>query len=160
MVEFALIMPVFLIIIFGGITMAISYEHKSEIVQAVREGSRFGSTLPLGQCDTTSTCGNRNWAELVQYVTSKRSDGALSTSQICVALVTGSTGSVYTRTGGTYTTGTSTTFPTAGCFDDGNAYTDSRVHVSAVKDGDKINLVFRTLSVTLRSKSSARYEQG
>ena len=160
MVEFALIMPIFLILIFGGITMAISYEHKSEVVQAVREGSRFGSTLPLAQCDTTSNCGNRNWAQLVQYVTSKRSDGALSTSQICVALVTGSSGAVYTRTGGTYSTGTTTTFPTTGCFDDGNAYTDSRVHVSAVKDGDKINLVFKTLSVTLTSKSSARYEQG
>ena len=44
MVEFALIMPVFLIIIFGGITASMAYQDRSELVQAVREGARFGAT--------------------------------------------------------------------------------------------------------------------
>jgi Flp pilus assembly protein TadG len=158
MVEFALIMPVFLLIVFGGISAALAYEHKNDVVHAVRDGARYGATVPVSQCDTTSTCGNRNWAQLVQYVTSQRSDGALSTSQICVALVYGS-GTVYTRSPNVYTTGTSATFPTAGCFNDGNVDSGYRVHVSAVRGGDKINLVFSTLNITVSSKGTARYEQ-
>jgi Flp pilus assembly protein TadG len=166
MVEFALILPVFLILIFGGITASMAYQDRSAVVNAVREGSRFGATLPYAQCDTTSNCtaGGRphNWATLVQYATQKRSEGALSTSQICVALVTGSSGAIYTRTptAGVYTTGTTSAFPTTGCFDDGNAYTEARVHVSAIKDGEKINLVFHTFSLSLTSKSVTRYESG
>ena len=164
MVEFALIMPVFMILIFGGITASLVYQDRSAVVNAVREGSRFGATLPYAQCDTTSNCtaggSARNWAQLVQYATQKRSEGALSLSQICVALVTGSTGSIYTHTGGVYTTGTTSTFPTTGCFDDGNAYTETRVHVAAIKDGEKINLVFHAFPLSLTSKSISRYESG
>ena len=75
MVEFVLLLPVFLLIVFGGITAALAYEHKSEVVHAVRDGARYGSTVPLAQCDTIASCGSRNWAELVQYVTAQRSDG-------------------------------------------------------------------------------------
>src|SRR6516165_4731201 len=85
MVEFVLIIPLFLMLIFGGVTAGMAYEHKAEVVHAVRDGARYGATVPLGQCDTTSVCGSRNWAQLVQYVTAQRSDGTLSTSQICVA---------------------------------------------------------------------------
>jgi len=152
-------MPVFLLIVFGGISAALAYEHKNDIVHAVRDGARYGSTVPLAQCDTTSTCGNRNWAQLVQYVTSQRSDGALTTSQICVALVTGSTGTVYTRSPGVYSTGTNTTFPTTGCFSDGNVDSGTRVHVSAIRSGEKINLIFRTLTIPVSSRGTTRYEQ-
>lgn len=157
--ELAIVLPVFLCLVFGGLTSALAYEHKSEVVQAVREGARFGAVTPLGQCDTVASCGNRNWAQLVQYVTAQRSSGALSTSQICVALVSGSTGTVYVRTGGVYSTGTNATFPAPGCFDDGGADSGTRVHVSAVRGGDKINLIFSRLGVTQSSTSTARYEQ-
>ena len=167
LVEFTLILPLLLLIVFGGVTTALAYERKSELVYAVRDGARYGATVPQGQCDTTSTCGNRNWAQLVQYVTSKRSDGALSTGDICVALVVGGStattpvtpATVYTRTNGVYTTGTNATFPDTGCFDDGNADNGLRVHVSAVKNGQKINLILSTLSVNLKSTASSRYEQ-
>jgi Flp pilus assembly protein TadG len=159
MVEFVLIMPVFLLIVFGGITAALAYEHKADVVHAVRDGARYGAILPAGQCDTIANCGNRNWAELVQYATSQISDGTLSTSQICVALVTGSAGTVYVRSGGVYTTGTNATFPTTGCFSDGNADTGNRVHVAAVRSGDKISLVFDSISIDQRSHGTARYEQ-
>jgi Flp pilus assembly protein TadG len=149
MVEFVLILPVVLLIVFGGITGALSYEHKAETVHAVRDGARYGATVPVGQCDTTANCGNRNWAQLVQYVTAQRSDGALSASQICVALVD------------VYTTGTNSTFPTAGCFSDSDGTVDTgrRVHVSAVRGGDKINLIVSSISVTISSSGTARYEQ-
>jgi Flp pilus assembly protein TadG len=158
MVEFALIMPVFLILIFGGISSSMVYQDRSAVVNAVREGTRFGATLPYAQCDSASCTGSRTWAQAVQYLTAKRSDGALSTSQICVALVTGSTPTLFSHTNGVYTTGTTSTFTSDKCFDDGNVYTDTRVHVSAIKDGEKINLVFHTFSLSLTSKSTAQYE--
>lgn len=158
MVELVLVIPVFLMLIFGAITAGLAYEHKAEVVHAVRDGARYGATVPLDQCNTTSNCGGRNWAQLVQYVTAQRSDGTLSTAQICVALVSG-TGAVYSHTGGVYSTGTNSTFPTTGCFDDGNADQGARVHVSAVRNGDKINLVLGSIPVTLGSHGSARYEQ-
>jgi hypothetical protein len=157
MVEFVLLLPVFLLIVFGGITAALSYEHKSEVVHAVRDGARYGATVPPNQCDNSTCPGGRNWAQLVQYVTSQRSDGALATSQICVALVTDS-GS-YVHPGGVYSTGTNATFPTPGCFDDGNVESGARVHVSAVRGGDKINLIFSSIPVTVSSRGTARYEQ-
>jgi len=163
LVEFTLILPLLLLIVFGGVTTALAYERKSELVYAVRDGARYGATVPRDQCDTVANCGTRNWAQLVQFVTSKRSDGALTTSDICVALVVGGTSStpasVYTRVNGVYTTGTNVTFPDTGCFDDGNADTGMRVHVSAVKNGQKINLIFSTLNVNLKSTASSRYEQ-
>lgn len=164
LVEFTLILPLLLLIVFGGVTTALAYERKSELVYAVRDGARYGATVPRNQCISTSPCiGNRNWAQLVQYMTSKRSDGALATSDICVALVVGgsdTTGAtVWTQSGGVYSTGTNATFPDTGCFDDGNADNGLRVHVAAVKNGQKINLVFGTFGVNLKSTASSRYEQ-
>ena len=159
LVEFTLIVPLLLLVVFGGITTGLAYERKSELVHAVRDGARYGATVPRSQCDNASCVGSRNWAQLVQYVTSQRSDGALSTNQICVSLVWGPSGTVYTRPTGVYTTGTNATFPDPGCFDDGNADDGFRVHVSAVRNGQKINLVFTTLAVNLKSTGSARYEQ-
>jgi TadE-like protein len=161
LVEFALLLPVFLLIVFGGITAALAYEHKADIVHAVRDGARYGATVPLAQCDPPSPCGpgtGLTWAQLVQYVTAQGSEGALSTNQICVALVW-STGVVYTRSPGTYSTGTNSTFPTTGCFNDGNADLGMRVHVSAIRSGDRINLVFSSIGITVNSSGTARYEQ-
>jgi Flp pilus assembly protein TadG len=159
LVEFVLIVPVALLVIFGAITGALAYEHKADVVHAVRDGARYGATVPLAQCDTTANCGSRNWAQLVQSVTAQRADGALTTDQVCVALVAGASGAVYTRVGGVYGTGVTSTFPTAGCFNDGNADTGMRVHVSAVRGGDRINLIVTSLPVTLSSNGAARYEQ-
>jgi hypothetical protein len=121
-----------------------------------------GGTVKTNMIDETrakfeSDLVHENLA-LVQYVTSQRSGGSLSTSQLCVALVAG-TGTVYVRTGGVYSTGTNATFPTTGCFDDGNVDSGLRVHVSAVRNGDKINLVFGQIPITVSSRGTARYEQ-
>ncbi len=156
MVELALVAPLFLLLIFGGITAALAYEHKADIVHAVRDGARVGSTVPLTQCDTTSNCDGRTWAGLVQQATVDRSEGALSSGNICVALVNGSTGAIYNGDTGKYLAGAN---GTTGCFNDGNSDKGCRVHVSAVRSGEKINLVVSTLSFTLSSKGVARYEQ-
>lgn len=159
LIEFTLLLPLFLLIIFGGLTAGIAYSHKAEVIHGVRDGARYGATVPAQQCDNTSVCGGRNWAELVRAVTAERSDGALAAAQICVALVTDADGKVYPRTGGVYSTGTNSTFPTPGCFDDGGADTGLRVHVAAVLPGNKINLIVASPSFTINSRATAHYEQ-
>src|SRR5215510_7319382 len=160
LVEFAILLPVFLLIVFGGLTAGIAFSHKSEVIHAVRDGARYGATVPLDQCTPVSTCANRNWAQVVRDVTIQRSDGALSSAQVCVALVNNAAGDVYTQTGGVYSTGTTTTFPTAGCFDDGGTDTGLRVHVSAVRGGNTINLIVASPSYTINSKAAAHFEVG
>lgn len=159
MVEFVIILPLFLMLIFGSITTGLVYERKAEVIHAVRDGARYGATVPLGQCDVLSACGNRSWAELVQFVTAQRSAGALAPGDVCVALVGGPSGAVFNRSGGVYSTPTSASFPTSGCFSDGNVDSGARVHVAAVRGGDQINLIFRTLVAKINSDAVARYEQ-
>jgi hypothetical protein len=158
MVELAIILPFFLILIFGGITAAMSYEHKEDIVHAVRDGARYGATLPYAQCDAVPGPGcpsSRTWAEQVKYVTIQRSGGSLSSSDnVCVALVTG-TGATF----GVY--GTASKYSTTGsaCFTDTTGDTNTRVQVSASHAGDKINLVFHTINVTVSSSATERHEE-
>jgi Flp pilus assembly protein TadG len=154
MVELAIILPFFLMLIFGGVTAAMAYEHKEDVVHGVRDGARYGATLPLTQCDSSGCPSGRTWAQQVKYVTIARSGGALSSSDtVCVALVTGSasTPSVYGDASKYSTTGSA-------CFADSSGDTNSRVQVSASHGGDKINLVFHTIDVTVSSNATVRYE--
>lgn len=47
-VEFALVLPLLLTILFGSITAGISYSNSIGLQNAVREGSRFGATTVAG----------------------------------------------------------------------------------------------------------------
>ena len=60
LVEFAILLPVFLLIVFDGLTAGIAFSHKSEVIHAVRDDTRYKTTVPLDQCTPISTCANRN----------------------------------------------------------------------------------------------------
>jgi len=152
LVEFALILPLLLMIVFATFTGGIAYNHKLDVVHAVREGARYGATIPTTQCTPTTNCNGKTWAQLVQSIVVDRSDNALATSQICVALVTDSPGTV---SGSSFTTKSDGTK----CFDDGDGDSGSRVQVSATKSGDSINAVLFTIPVTLSSQATAKFEQ-
>jgi Flp pilus assembly protein TadG len=153
LVEFALILPLLLMIVFATFTGGLAYNHKLDVIHAVREGARYGATIPSTQCTPTSNCNNKTWAELVQSVVVDRSDGALTTSQICVSLVSGSTGAV--SGGSSFTTKSDGSH----CFSDTTGDTGSRVQVSASKSGDSIQAILFTIPVTLSSQATARFEQ-
>src|SRR5438445_8283280 len=93
LVEFALILPVFMMLLLGLISGGQDYNHKLDLTHAVREGARYGSTLPsstpLGSF-TSGTCAGATWANVVQSTVVARSGGSLACDQVCVALVTGS----------------------------------------------------------------------
>ena len=153
LVEFALLLPILAMIVFGALTAGMAYNHKMDLTHAAREGARYGATVPQAQCTPTSNCSGLNWAQLVQSVVAERSFGAVTTSQVCVALVTG-TGSPASPIGATYTTKADGT----ACYDDGNGDTGNRVQVYIRKTDDKIDAVLFKANVTLTSKATAKFE--
>src|SRR5712691_4500636 len=60
MVEFALLLPVFMMLVMGAFSGAIAYNQKLDLAHAAREGARYGATLPENQATFTSPA--TNWA--------------------------------------------------------------------------------------------------
>jgi len=155
LVEFVVILPLFVILVMGLVSGGTLYNHKSNLVNAAREGARYGATIPQNQCTPSANCGGQTWAQLVQLVVTQRSNGDLTTGQVCVALVSGSNGTVV----GDTSQSSFTTNGTSQCYNDGNGDTGTRVQVSARRTGDAINLAFSTIPVTLTTSSTAKFEQ-
>ncbi len=77
LVEFALILPVLMALILGMFTGGLAYNRKISMTNAVREGARFGATLP-----SSATLAS----EVAQRV-QDLSGGELRAGQVCVQLV-------------------------------------------------------------------------
>ena len=84
MVEFALILPVFAMLLFGMLTAGLALNAKQDMTQATREGARFAAAVPADQAGFTQT-----WAATVRQLVVDRSDGTLTVGDICVSLVQG-----------------------------------------------------------------------
>jgi Flp pilus assembly protein TadG len=157
LVEFALILPFFLMLVFGVLSAGQAYNNKLTVVNVAREGARYGAALPQSQCTPTSSCSGKTWAQAVQAVVAQRSDGSLSTSQVCVALVAGSPAAVV---GGSSTASfTTSTDGSSPCYNDGLTDGGTRVQVSATRSGDRITAVLFNIPVTESSSATARFEQ-
>lgn len=82
-VEFALIVPIVLMLLFGMITAALAYNDHLSISNATREGARLGGALDY-------STGASAWADSVQtrvQQTYFNSGSSLPVSAICVKLV-------------------------------------------------------------------------
>lgn len=82
-VEFALVLPVLVMLLFGLVTAGLSYTHAIGLTNAVREGARFGATA-----DATSA----SWADdVISRVRATQFDdyttASQSTTAVCVRLV-------------------------------------------------------------------------
>jgi Flp pilus assembly protein TadG len=88
LVEFALILPLFMMLILGMFTGGIAYNQKLSLTHAAREGARYGATVPASQTFTSGT-----WAENVRTLIVDRGTGELAPATgatVCVSLVEGS----------------------------------------------------------------------
>ena len=155
LVEFALILPLVLMLAFGVVTSAIAYNHKIDLTHAAREGARYGATLAQLQCSgSPNPCGTQTWAQVVQSVVVQRAMGDLTAAQVCVSLVSGNPGAVLGA-------GFSVNSPNADgtCYSDGNADPGKRVQVAITRTGDKIDGVLFKIPITLTSQATAKFEQ-
>jgi|SRR5919202_443172 Flp pilus assembly protein TadG len=143
-VELALILPVVIALLLGIFTGGSAYFKKISLVDAARDGARYGASL---KSDAASG-GIGQWRQNVKARVVELSGGQLSLADVCADLVT--------------PTGSNTT---CGVSDPPGAATDptvlapaSLVKVSVTK-ATTLQFVFFTSTPTLTAKVVARYER-
>lgn len=65
LVEFAVILPVFLAILFGTVSFSLALYNKTVLTMATREGARAGAMYVQDQADSSIVSSARTTAELV-----------------------------------------------------------------------------------------------
>ncbi|MEJ7765609.1 MAG: TadE/TadG family type IV pilus assembly protein [Acidimicrobiales bacterium] len=142
MVEMALVLPLVMALLLGIFTGGNAYFRKINLVDAAREGARYGASLkvPVG--------GIEAWREAVRNRVAELSGGEVSAFEVCADLVV--------------PTNTNTA---CGVADPAGASTDPTVFLPAnvVKVGvskpTKLEFLFITMTPTLTAKIAARYER-
>jgi hypothetical protein len=152
-VEFALLLPLLAMLLFGMMTGGLVMSRRLAIAQASRESARYGATVAWDQCIPTSVCSGRTWAQQVRELAVHRSDDGATASDICVALVEGP-GSAPLPLSLSHTTK-----PTlAPCFIDDSVDVGKRVQVS-ITVGDRIEGGIISVPVVLSSEAISKLEQ-
>jgi hypothetical protein len=64
-VEFALVLPLLLMLVFGVIYFGFAFNTQLTLTQAAREGARLGATFPLNATNPDATTPNDAWFEAV-----------------------------------------------------------------------------------------------
>jgi Flp pilus assembly protein TadG len=150
--EFALVVPVLLMLVVGMITSGMVLNRQLSMSYASREAARYGATLPSDQCEPVSACGGLTWAEVVRSVAVQRGGDGVTTSSVCAALVSGPGTAPVALTAAHTTAG-----GTQPCYVDGSADTGLRVQV-AVRRSDSIELIVASLPLIVGAKATARAE--
>lgn len=148
-VEFAITMPVFLMVVMSTLTGGLLLHQKLQLTQATRDGARYGAAVAQNQTFVSGT-----WASNVRDLVVERSLGVVPEGQVCVALVSQSPAVVV---GGASHANYTTNFPPLPCYDDGNHDPGLRVQVSTQRTGTLQALVF-SMNVGLSASATARYE--
>jgi Flp pilus assembly protein TadG len=168
-VEFAIIAPLFFMIVFGMFSGGIAYNEQSNLTHSSREGSRYGAVLALNTFGTPAA-----WATSIRDTVVNRAFGDLNSTvtnrTVCVALVEGSESN--TDVNGNAAHGHVVTDPVLGnyfswtgpgspaakpCFDDTGADSGQRVEVRVTRPGN-LNAVLFNVNFTLNSNATAKYE--
>ena len=163
LVEFALILPIFMMLVLGMFTGGLAYSTKLSLNGASREGGRYGATLPVKSATCSGGSAMARWLQCVADAAIQSAGGDLDAGQsgrsICVAYVypSGSASDPTDATQSLTITNTGTTFGTSQCFTDGLSTDTRRVQVRVVRTENLEVMVF-SRPVTLTSNSTTRFE--
>lgn len=150
-VEFALLFPMFLLIVFGVINMGFGFNQKINLTQTAREASRYGATLSFASAGGDVD----DWLAKVAAVAESAGGSDLEVDRpgryICVAHIeagaTGTASSLVVGTGGPSSS--------AACYSDGRD--DERVQV-VVRSQTVVDFIFMGGAITVGSESTTHYE--
>ena len=152
LVEFALVLPLFFMIVLGMLTGGLAYSRKLSVAQAAREGARYGATLPISTSVPLNT-----WLTRVSDLTIASSDGELSAGKpgrvVCVAYVSASGAATRRQTVGT----AAPVIESQPCLADDGRSGEARVQVLAQRSSELEVLVYNR-NLTLSSHAVARFE--
>jgi Flp pilus assembly protein TadG len=139
LVEFAIVLPLLMAFALGIFSGGTAYFRRITVADAVREGARYGATLPV----PIGAGGATSWETSVRNRVAQASGGELASANVCVKLV--------------YATGTSD----CGVADPTGAAAETSVRlvkVSASK-GVTLEFFFFSRTATLSSHVAARFER-
>ena len=152
-VEFALLFPLFMLIVFGVINMGFGFNQKINLTQAAREASRYGATLSIAASGPGNSGTVTTWLQKVTDVAISAGGGDLAATRtgryVCVTHVD-SDGTITSQV-----TGSGGPSASALCLADGR--TDARVQV-VVRSQTVIDFVFWGGAITVGSESTTHYE--
>ncbi|MGI8686404.1 MAG: TadE/TadG family type IV pilus assembly protein [Acidimicrobiales bacterium] len=181
LVEFALIFPIFMMIVLGMFSGGTAYDQKSAMSSATREGARYAATLPLSAVKNDCTPADpavpppaidtqiKYWLHCVAEYVVKASEGKLGVGtagwEVCVAYVYAPTSGpplTYheTHVGDTVTLGGGYNEKFSGqCPNANDAAADDkpRVQVMSRRNG-KIDALFVTHTFDLTTRTITRFE--
>ena len=83
LVEFAMVLPLFMAIVLGIFTGGNAYSDKLALMEAVREAARYGASLPLG----TGPAAVSTWESSVRARLVQASGGEVASGDVCVKFV-------------------------------------------------------------------------
>lgn len=157
LVEFALVLPVLMILLLGMFSGANAWNQKQAISHGARVAARFASTLPIPDDDP----GREAWLDDIADRAVGAAEGAMvpdvAGRALCVAYVDpAGTAPDETVSRRTDEAGVVTTHADA-CFDDGQGDDAQRVQVVLERDGI-LDIGFRRQHLDLRGESVYRYE--
>jgi len=145
-IEFALVLPILVIIVFGIIAFGIGFTQKQTLSSAVRDGARFGSVgIYVAAAGTPRTCG-----DVIAKTRQNASTIGMTGSDVSVTVTRGGT-SVCAATGATVT-GSPGASPCA------NASPTDDLTVKAVFVGQLNVPLLMSKSVTMTSSGVYRCE--
>jgi hypothetical protein len=154
LVEFAIVLPVFLMLLLGMMTGGLAYSRKLSVGQAAREGARFGATLPI-----TASLPRDAWLQRVGDLTIASSDGELTSDKpgrsVCIAHVPASGSPRKWEVVGTATA----VLSDGSCIADDGRAGEARVQVVVARTSRLEALVF-SRDLALESHAVARFEAG
>lgn len=172
LVEFALILPVLMILILGMFSGGIAYNSKISLTGAAREASRFGATLPVspGCSGGVGALNVDKWLDCVSKAAIGASSGELASDitsrYVCVSFVNPG-GTAGSNTGSSHSTksliidGSTTSSSTSDCFSIRGAGSDGlsgkRVQVILGRERE-LEYFVGGWNLTLDATSVTRYE--
>lgn len=159
LVEFALVLPLILMLVVGMVSAGIAYNAQLSLTHAAREAGRYGATLPV--INSTYPTNLNEWLDAVAARAVEDAAGDLDPGtpgrSICVAYVhpAGTGAQDQTRRRVEDASGVITDGST--CFADGRPDNERRVQVEVERVVDFEALLFVT-TLTLDSSATARFE--
>jgi hypothetical protein len=164
-VEFALLIPIFVMLTFGMLSAGLAFWHNIALTQGARDAARLGATYPISDSPGPGEKSPADWLDMVAGVAATEAGWSglddLDTDNgfICVAFVAGS---VPVGVDSVTLTRGRVGDPPAGvtdtqCFDDGDR-PDARVQVLIYREAE-FNAVLISTTWDLNTRSSIPYER-
>ena len=139
-----MVLPLAFAMLLGVLTGGHAYFQKISLVDAAREGARYGASLKVAPTPS----GPSDWQQAVKDRVAALSGGEITASDVCAQLVT--------PTGGNAACGVA---DPQGAASDPTSLTPASIVKVSVSKVTRVDFVFFSRSPTLTSKVAARYER-